>query len=80
MQVGTLCVDTYEASVWSILAGSSLEGAAGDVGSTQCNTITAGDAVNTGSRSACKSNFGAFDMVGNVEWVADAAIGPVVTM
>lgn len=53
-------------------AAGTPEGAAGDDGSTQCNTATAGDAVNTGSRSACVSNYGAFDMVGNVdEWVAD---------
>lgn len=43
-----------------------------DNGTTDCNTTTAGDAVNTGSRSSCKSSWGAFDMVGNVEeWVAD---------
>jgi formylglycine-generating enzyme required for sulfatase activity len=30
------------------------------------------DLVNTGSRTGCVSNYGAFDMVGNVwEWVAD---------
>src|SRR5262249_27376808 len=35
---------------------------------------TAGNPVNTGSRSKCKSSWGAFDMVGNVdEWVADWA-------
>jgi formylglycine-generating enzyme required for sulfatase activity len=43
-----------------------------DNGTTDCNTGNAGDAVNTGSRSGCVSNYGAFDMVGNVsEWVAD---------
>jgi formylglycine-generating enzyme required for sulfatase activity len=54
-------------------AGSGTpEGAAGDDGSTQCNTGNVDDAVDTGSRSACVSNYGAFDMVGNVdEWVAD---------
>jgi formylglycine-generating enzyme required for sulfatase activity len=57
---------------WQGAASGTPEGAAGDDGSTQCNTITAGDAVDTGSRSACVSNYGAFDMVGNVdEWVAD---------
>src|SRR5262249_17183145 len=57
---------------WQAAAAATPEGAAGDDGTTQCNTGTAGDAVNTGSRSACKSFYGAFDMVGNVdEWVAD---------
>jgi sulfatase-modifying factor enzyme 1 len=42
-----------------------------DNGTTDCRT-TGGSSVNTGSRSACVSNFGANDMVGNVsEWVAD---------
>jgi formylglycine-generating enzyme required for sulfatase activity len=36
--------------------------------------LTAGDAVNNGSRSSCKSAWGVFDMLGNVdEWVADWA-------
>jgi formylglycine-generating enzyme required for sulfatase activity len=44
----------------------------GDNGTTDCNTGSAGAAVNTGSRSSCKSARGAFDMVGNLfEWVAD---------
>ncbi len=43
-----------------------------DNGTSDCNISTAGGPVNTGSRSNCKSNWGAFDMVGNVdEWVAD---------
>lgn len=45
-----------------------------DNGSTDCNTwnTNANEAVDTGSRSSCISNYGAFDMVGNVsEWVAD---------
>jgi formylglycine-generating enzyme required for sulfatase activity len=43
-----------------------------DNGSTDCNTASVFDAVDTGSRSGCKSSWGAFDMVGNVyEWVAD---------
>jgi hypothetical protein len=42
-----------------------------DNGSTDCHTV-GGAAVNTGSRSACVSSDGAFDMVGNLfEWVAD---------
>ena len=45
-----------------------------DNGTTDCNISTAGNPVNTGSRSSCKSSWGAFDMVGNViEWVADWA-------
>jgi hypothetical protein len=43
-----------------------------DNGTTDCNTITAGDMLATGSRSGCVSARGAFDMVGNLfEWVAD---------
>jgi len=42
-----------------------------DNGKTDCNTDS-GVKVLTGSRSACLSSVGAFDMVGNVsEWVAD---------
>lgn len=43
-----------------------------DNGTTDCNTNSALEAVATGSRSACVSADGAFDMVGNLsEWVAD---------
>ncbi len=57
---------------WQLAVAGTPEGAAGDDGVTQCNTITVNDVVNTGSRSACVSNYGAFDMVGNLaEWVAD---------
>ena len=43
-----------------------------DNGSTDCNVGTTLAASNTGSRSLCVSNTGAFDMIGNVwEWVAD---------
>jgi formylglycine-generating enzyme required for sulfatase activity len=57
---------------WQMAAAGTPEGAAGDDGTTQCNTLNGVDAVNTGSRSACVSNHGAFDMVGNAdEWVAD---------
>jgi sulfatase-modifying factor enzyme 1 len=48
-----------------------------DNGTTDCNVTTTTqilpeDPVNTGSRSLCVSDRGAFDMVGNVdEWVAD---------
>ncbi|TMA80710.1 MAG: formylglycine-generating enzyme family protein [Deltaproteobacteria bacterium] len=45
-----------------------------DNGTTDCNISAAGNPVNTGSRSNCKSSWGVFDMVGNVdEWVADWA-------
>ncbi len=43
-----------------------------DDGTTECNTASAFHAVATGSRTACVSARGAFDMVGNLyEWVAD---------
>jgi formylglycine-generating enzyme required for sulfatase activity len=43
-----------------------------DDGTTDCNTASAFNTIPAGSRSACKSARGAFDMVGNLyEWVAD---------
>lgn len=49
-----------------------------DNGTTACNVST-GHAVNTGSRSACVSRFGAVDMVGNaLEWVADWVADPTI--
>jgi Sulfatase-modifying factor enzyme 1 len=43
-----------------------------DDGVNDCNTNFALDVIATGSRSACVSSRGAFDMVGNLyEWVAD---------
>ena len=43
-----------------------------DDGTADCNTASAFAAIPAGSRSACKSAHGAFDMVGNLyEWVAD---------
>src|SRR5215470_19046108 len=43
-----------------------------DNGTTDCNISAAGVPSNTGSRSNCKSSWGAFDMVGNAEeWVED---------
>jgi formylglycine-generating enzyme required for sulfatase activity len=42
-----------------------------DNGTTDCNVSAAGTAVNTGSRANCKSAWGLFDMMGNInEWVA----------
>ncbi len=57
---------------WQSAAAGTPDGSVGDNGTTDCNTVTASDVVNTGSRANCKSNYGAFDMVGNVdEWVQD---------
>ena len=45
-----------------------------DNGTTDCNIASTYVPSNTGSRSKCKSVWGAFDMVGNAsEWVADWA-------
>ena len=78
------CITWFQASQACRLSGKRLarndewQNAAAstpDPGSTpggnDCNTRSGGPA-NTGSRANCKSNWGAFDMVGNVwEWVAD---------
>jgi formylglycine-generating enzyme required for sulfatase activity len=60
---------------WQRAAAGSPDAGAADDNATQCETGTEGlstDPANTGSRSACVSSWGAFDMVGNVwEWVAD---------
>jgi hypothetical protein len=80
------CITWFQANQGCLLSGKRLltngewQGAAAgtpdpgtDNGTTDCN-IVAGVAVNTGSRSSCKSSWGVFDMVGNVEeWVADWA-------
>ena len=45
-----------------------------DDGSTTCVTRSTEPGVDTGSRASCKSVWGAFDMIGNVnEWVGDWA-------
>ena len=55
---------------WQVAAAGTPD-PGGTPGSNDCNTNSVGPA-NTGSRTNCKSNWGAFDMVGNVwEWVAD---------
>ena len=55
---------------WQVGANGTPD-AGPDNGITQCNSAS-GQLVGTGSRSACVSARGAFDMVGNVEeWVAD---------
>ena len=72
------CVTWFQASQACRLSGKRLarndewqDAAAGTPDTTDCNISTAGP-VNTGARSNCKSNWGAFDMVGNEwEWVAD---------
>lgn len=80
----TACISWFQAEQACALSGKRLvsnqewqRAAAGtpdpgtDNGTTDCNVDSDGP-VNTGSRSACVSNWGAFDMVGNVwEWVAD---------
>lgn len=80
----TACASWFQAAQACALSGKRLlsnqewqQAAAGtpdsvDNGTTGCNFTEAGGPINTGSRSACVSRWGAFDMVGNVEeWVAD---------
>lgn len=78
------CISWFQAAQACALAGKRLPtnqewqqaaagtpAAAGDNGTTDCNTAT-GLPSNTGARANCKSAWGAFDMVGNVaEWVGD---------
>ena len=82
--VPTACVSWFQAAQACRLSGKRLltnlewqDAAAGtpdpggSPGAGDCNTKSSA-AVNTGSRTNCKSSWGAFDMVGNVgEWVAD---------
>ncbi len=58
---------------WQGAAAGTPDTGGADDGSTTCNTDNLEPGVaNTGSRENCVSNFGAFDMVGNVfEWAAD---------
>ena len=85
------CISWFQANQACLLSGKRLltnrewQGAAAgtpdpgtDDGTSDSNISDVGDAVNTGSRSNCKSSWGVFDMVGNVdEWVADWADGAV---
>jgi hypothetical protein len=82
----TGCITWFQANQACLLSGKHLitnrewQGAAAgtpdpgtDNGTTDC-AVNSANAVNTGSRSNCKSSWGVFDMVGNVEeWVADWA-------
>jgi len=81
----TGCVNWFRADQACALSGKRLltnaewqRAAAGtpdpgtDNGTTDCNITTAGDAADAGARTSCKSSWGAFDMVGNLqEWVSD---------
>jgi formylglycine-generating enzyme required for sulfatase activity len=81
----TACITWFQADQACALSGKRLltnaewqRAAAGtpdpgtDNGTTNCRINSGLTAVNTGSRLNCKSSWGAFDMVGNVqEWVAD---------
>jgi hypothetical protein len=58
---------------WQRAAAGTPDPGIADDGSTTCVTNSPGPA-NTGARSNCKSSWGVFDLVGNVnEWVADWA-------
>jgi hypothetical protein len=84
--IPSACVTWFQAAQACRLSGKRLltnlewqDAAAGtpdpgtDNGTTDCNVSSVGP-VNTGSRSLCKSSWGVFDVVGNVEeWVADWA-------
>lgn len=58
---------------WQMAVSGTPDTGGADDGSTSCNTDVSGPGpALTGSRSACVSRHGAFDMVGNLwEWVAD---------
>jgi hypothetical protein len=88
----TTCVSWFQAEQACALAGKRLltnqewqRAAAGtpdpgtDDGGTDCNIGGLGMPSDTGSRAKCASNWGTFDMVGNVEeWVADWVAQPTV--
>jgi formylglycine-generating enzyme required for sulfatase activity len=83
--VPTSCVTWFQAEQACALSGKRLltnqewqRAAAGtpdpgtDDGGTDCNVGGLSRPIDTGSRAKCVSNWGAFDMVGNLEeWVAD---------
>jgi sulfatase-modifying factor enzyme 1 len=82
----TGCITWFQANQACLLSGKRLltnrewQGAAAgtpdvaDDGATTCVTDSMTAAANTGSRAKCKSSWGVFDMVGNVdEWVGDWA-------
>ena len=57
---------------WQAAALGTPDTGGADNGTTTCNTNSTFAVASTGSRSACVSDVGAFDMVGNLwEWVAD---------
>lgn len=59
---------------WQAAVAGTPDPPAADDGSTECNTMTAGGPVASGSRSKCVSSWGAFDMIGNVwEWTGEWA-------
>ena len=86
----TSCVTWFQAEQACALSGKRLltnqewqRAAAGtpdpgtDDGGTDCNIGGLAQPSDTGSRAKCTSNWGAFDMVGNVEeWVADWTAQP----